>query len=136
MLFGIRWRSLRNKIIVWSFVPTAIILVTVALVSLYAYQRVTENLVIERDRDLTHLSASLLAAELTTYTDPLSDQFLSVFDSGMVVLDERGKILATEPERPEGWRPDWSKHISFRQMARSNVFNRLHTQLYTSPVAG
>ena len=80
MLSGVRWRSLRNKIIAWSFVPTAIILVTVALVSLYAYQRVTENLVIERDRDLTRLSASLLATELTTYTDPLADQFMTVFD--------------------------------------------------------
>jgi nitrate/nitrite-specific signal transduction histidine kinase len=120
MPLRIRWGSLRNKIIVWSFVPTAIILVAVALISLYAYQRGAENLVIERDRDLTRLSASLLAAELATYTDPLSDQFLSVFDSGMVVFDERGKILAAEPERIEGWGPDWSKRISFRQMVRSS----------------
>ena len=120
MPFRIRWGSLRNRIIVWSFVPTAIILVAVALISLYAYQRGAENLVIERDRDLTRLSASLLAAELATYTDPLSDQFLSVFDSGMVVFDERGKILAAEPERIEGWGPDWSKRISFRQMIRSS----------------
>ena len=42
--------SLRAKIITWAFVPTAIILVAVALVSLYSYQRLTENLVIERDR--------------------------------------------------------------------------------------
>ncbi|MFN2184283.1 MAG: hypothetical protein ACK2UU_09850, partial [Anaerolineae bacterium] len=63
--------SLRTKIIVWSFIPTAIILAAVALVSLYAYQRVTENLVIERDRELTHLSAKLLAAELVAYADPL-----------------------------------------------------------------
>ncbi|MDY6877119.1 MAG: cache domain-containing protein [Chloroflexota bacterium] len=120
MFFGIRWGSLRNKIIAWSFVPTAIILVAVALISLYAYQRGVENLVIERDRDLTRLSASLLAAELKVYTDPLSDQFLSVFDSGMVVFDARGKILAAEPERIEGWGPDWSKRIPFRQMVRSS----------------
>jgi signal transduction histidine kinase len=119
MLFGIRWRGLRTKIIFWSFVPTAIILVAVALVSLYAYQRVTENLVIERDRDLTRLSASLLAAELKTYTDPLSDRFLSVFDSGIVVFDASGKILAAEPEQIEGWGPDWSKRIPFRPMTRS-----------------
>jgi hypothetical protein len=58
--------SLRSKIIAWSFIPTAIILVAVALVSLYAYQRVTENLVIERDRELTRLSATLLATELAS----------------------------------------------------------------------
>ena len=53
-----RWRgianlllkSLRTRIIAWFFVPTAIILVSVALVNFYAYQQVTEDLVIERDR--------------------------------------------------------------------------------------
>ena len=82
--------SLRNKIIAWSFVPTAIILVTVTLVSLYAYQRVTESLVIERDRELTRLSARLLAAELAAYTDPLADQFAAIFDG---VIFERVPAL-------------------------------------------
>ena len=46
MLFGIRWGSLHNKIIAWFFVPTMIILVVVAAVIFYAYQQVTEYLVI------------------------------------------------------------------------------------------
>jgi signal transduction histidine kinase/HAMP domain-containing protein len=112
--------SLRNKIVVWSFVPTAIILATVALISLYSYQRVAENLVIERDRELTRLSADLLAAELKTYTDPLSDQVLAIFDSGMVALDANGKILAAEPVEIEGWGDEWAKRIPFRQFARSS----------------
>ena len=115
MLSGVRWRSLRNKIIAWSFVPTAIILVTVALVSLYAYQRVTENLVIERDRDLTRLSASLLATELTTYTDPLADQFMTVFD-GVVVFNANGTVLAAEPEQYEHWKPNLFRKISLYQI--------------------
>lgn len=41
MLLGIRWGSLRAKIIAWSFVPTAIILVVVALAALTAYPPVT-----------------------------------------------------------------------------------------------
>ena len=41
MLLGIRWGSLRTKIIAWSFVPTMIILVAVAVVIFYAYQEVT-----------------------------------------------------------------------------------------------
>jgi len=90
--------SLRKKIILWSFIPTAIILVAVALVSLYAYQRVTENLVIERDRELTRLSAKLLAAELATYTDPFAEQFLAIFD-GVIVFDAKGNILAAEPAK-------------------------------------
>ena len=57
MLLGIRWRSMRAKIIAWSFVPTTIILVAVALVTFTAYQQVTEDLVIERNQELTRLSA-------------------------------------------------------------------------------
>ena len=36
--------SLRTKLIAWFFVPTAIILVAVALVNFYSYQDVTEDL--------------------------------------------------------------------------------------------
>ena len=42
----IRWGSLRTKIIAWSFVPTAMILIAVALLTFSAYERVTEELVI------------------------------------------------------------------------------------------
>jgi signal transduction histidine kinase len=115
---GTRQGSLRNKILIWAFVPTAIILVAVALISVYAYQRFTENLVVERDRELTRLSANLLAAELSAYTDPRAEQFLAVFDTGMVVFDADGKVLAAEPAQLEGWGPDWAKRFSFRQMAR------------------
>ena len=44
MLLGIRWGRLRTKIIIWSFVPAAIILGTVALVTYMAYQQGTEDL--------------------------------------------------------------------------------------------
>ncbi len=120
MFSRFRWGNLRNKIIIWAFVPTTIILVTVALVNLYAYQKVTESLVIDRDQDLTRLSARLLAAELKSYTDPLSEQFPSVFDGGIVVFDENGKILAAEPDYLEGWGLDWAKRIPFRQLIDSS----------------
>jgi len=122
MPLGIRVRSgsLRNKIIVWSFVPAVIILVAVALVNIYAYQRVTENLVIERDRDLTRLSANLLATELATYTDPRSEHFLTGFAGGVVVFNAHGTIMAGEPEGPDGWGADWAKRISFRQVLQSS----------------
>jgi len=44
MLLGIRWGSLRTKIIIWSCVPAAVILGTVALVTYMAYQQGTEDL--------------------------------------------------------------------------------------------
>jgi signal transduction histidine kinase len=102
--------SLRNRIIAWSFVPTAIILLSVALVSLYAYQRVAENLVVERDQELTHLSARLLATELAAYSDPLADRYLAIFD-GFIGFGASGTILASEPEEYARWRPGWLSDV-------------------------
>jgi nitrate/nitrite-specific signal transduction histidine kinase len=103
--------NLRNKIIAWSFVPTAIILVMVALVSLYAYQKVTEKLVIERDRELTRLAAQLLGSELAAYTDPLADQFLAIFD-GVIFFDAEGQVLMAEPMQYEKRRPSWFRDLT------------------------
>jgi nitrate/nitrite-specific signal transduction histidine kinase len=44
MLLGIRWGSLRTKIIVWSFVPAAVFLGAVALVTYVAYQQSAADL--------------------------------------------------------------------------------------------
>jgi nitrate/nitrite-specific signal transduction histidine kinase len=111
--------GLRNRIIAWAFVPTAIILATVGLISLYTYQRVTEELVIERDREQTRLSADQLAAELASYTDPLSERFLDIFDSGMVMLDAAGRVLAAEPETIDGLGAEWYRRYPFGQLART-----------------
>jgi signal transduction histidine kinase len=114
------WKaSLRQKIITWSFVPTAILLVMVALVSLYAYQRVTEGLVIDRDQELTSLSAKLLATELAVYTNPFSDQFMAVFD-GVIMFDAKGQVLAAEPIEYERKRLTWFTGSSFQAMLRSS----------------
>ncbi len=126
--------SLRNKIIAWSFVPTAIILVTVTLVSLYAYQRVTENLVIERDRELTRLSAKLLATELSAYTDPLADQYAAIFE-GLIVFDAKGRILIAEPIQYERRRPAWFEDVPLERILDSSepiftdiITDRLHNE--------
>ncbi len=139
---GIRWRSLRTKIIAWSFVPTAIILAAVALVTYYAYQQVTAELVIERDQDLTRLLARQVATELAEYSDTLvaearvvgsygehpavqrtaierAGNRLVVFDGGVLILNTFGTVIAAEPDRPEVLGQDWSKRAYFRQMVRS-----------------
>jgi hypothetical protein len=64
--------SLRRKIIIWSFVPTAIILIAVAFIDFQAYRQATEDLVIERDRELTRLWANQLGTKLHVYSDPLT----------------------------------------------------------------
>ncbi len=136
------WNTLWRRIIAWSFVPTAIILVAVALVTFYAYQQVTENLVVNRNRELARLSASQLRSELGTYSDLLSSltrtadvkvrypavqqaaldrasSRLVVFDGGVVLLDSRGVVVASEPQRPGLAGQDWSDRPYFRQMFRA-----------------
>src|SRR5512143_2324828 len=68
---GLSTRSLRTQIVAWSFVPTAIILLAVALVAFYAYQRTTADLVLQQSEELTRLSASQLSANLNEYVDVL-----------------------------------------------------------------
>ncbi|RME45120.1 MAG: sensor histidine kinase, partial [Chloroflexi bacterium] len=143
MLFGIRWGSLRAKIIAWSFVPTAMILVAVALVTLYAYQQVTEDLVVERDRELIRLSAGQVTNQLFEHTATLADvaRLLAVhqddlaaqqaalreahnrllaFDGGVLVLDNRGRVVAAEPSRLEILGEDWSDRLYFRHILRAS----------------
>ena len=109
--------SLRTKIIVWFFVPTAIILAAVALVNFYSYQKVTEDLVFERNRDLTQLLAARLAIKLGSFPQILGEVSrslgisqpnstngqadlvrasgqLGVFDAGVLILDSSGTIAA------------------------------------------
>jgi PAS domain S-box-containing protein len=138
----IRWNSLRNKIVAWSFVPAAIILLAVALVAYYAYQRSTVELLIEQNQELARLSAGQVSSEMSQYTGNLtvlartlsdlegSSQAQSaaleraanrtvVFDGGVVLLDEHGEVLAAQPARPEIVGINWSDRSYFRRMAQS-----------------
>ncbi len=142
MLLGIRWRSLRLKIIAWSFVPTVIILVAVALFGFNAYQQVTETLVIARNQELARRIAGQLTGELEEYTSDLTavartaDIFgnnpptqrsalrqasnrLAVFDAGVLILDSHGIVVAAEPARPDILGQDWSNRAYFVQMVHS-----------------
>jgi GAF domain-containing protein/HAMP domain-containing protein len=144
MLLGIRWGSLRTRIVAWSFVPTLIILVLVALVIFYAYQEVTAELVIERNQELTRLSASQFIAELQECagildtearapdihgSDPVAQRDalkgasnrLAVFDAGVLILDTFGRVVAAEPERPQILGQDWSDRSYYRQILRSQI---------------
>jgi GAF domain-containing protein/HAMP domain-containing protein len=140
--------GLRNKIIAWSFVPTVIILVAVAVVMFYAYQDVTEDLVIERDKELTRLTADKFMAELMNYVDLLSadarspviyetdpdaqrdalkaaSNRLAAFDAGLLILDTFGIVVAAEPERIDIVGQDWSDRSYYLQLLRSQIFGSL-----------
>ena len=67
-----RPKSLRTKLIAWTFAPTAIILVAVALVAFFALRQVTEVLGRERGRSLAYLSARQVTAQLQERSEQLS----------------------------------------------------------------
>ena len=135
-------RSLRVKIIAWFFVPTALILIAVAVTNFFAYQDVTAELVIERDQDVTRLSASQLSTSLREFTEALEEVgrrmdpsqpagpsmfpvlqtsgTLAVFDGGVVVLDTFGVPVAALPEGSDGVYEDWSSLSVFRELVRSS----------------
>ena len=139
---GLRWgRSLRVKIIVWFFVPIALLLTAVAVTNFFAYQDVTADLVIERDQDVTRLSANQLSTSLREFTEALEvvarsmdlsqplgpSRFpmlqtlgtLAVFDGGVVVLDTFGTPVATLPEGSNVPYEDWSSLPIFRELIGS-----------------
>ncbi len=125
-------RGLRAKIIAWAFVPTAIILLAVALVTYIAYRQVTEELVIGRDIELIRLSADQFLSEIAEYGTRLSDEAradairftddpeamqaalaearnrLVVFDGGVIVFDNFGRVVAADPARPEIIGQNWA----------------------------
>lgn len=147
-LFDLRRGNLRTKIIAWSFIPTVIIMATVALVVYLAYQRLAEELVLGRDRELAYFSASQIKDDLGSYFDVLyavaqmpemrSNDLIqqaaalraagsnsAYFDAGVVVLDTFGKVIATEPHREDITGQDWSERAYFRQilLSRKAVFS-------------
>ncbi len=126
----------------WSFVPTTIILLAVAVTIYFAYQRVTQDLVVGRNQQLVRLSAGELSANLNTYVTALnaltrtpdlyagdpavqstalrhaSNQLL-IFDGGTVILDRFGKVTAAQPDHPGLVGQDWSASSFFRQILRT-----------------
>lgn len=140
--FKNRQLGLRPKIILWAFVPTAIILIAVAAVNYLAYRKVAETLIIERDEEVTRLAASQIATSLAEYADSLDSEVrnaalaqgdvfyqqaaltsarnrLAIFDGGVVLLNSAGEVVAAEPKRPEILGDNWSQRPYFLQVSRT-----------------
>ena len=140
MRLHIRWGGLRTKIIAWFLFPTTIILSLVALFTFNTYQRVTEDLVIERNQGMTSLLANQLAVELESYIhqldvlaataevyqfrpDPLTQQTilrfpsgpLQDFDGGVLILGQSGKVTAADQRQLDAIGQDWSNQEYFLQ---------------------
>ncbi len=131
-----------TRILIWSFVPTTIILFAVAVTIFFAYQRVTEDLVVGRNEQLARLSARQLSEDLNQYATTLtaltrlpslysgnparqvevlqqSANQLLVFDAGVLVLDSGGWVTLAQPEQPELIGQNWSDRSFFRETIRS-----------------
>ncbi|UCF62195.1 MAG: HAMP domain-containing protein [Anaerolineaceae bacterium] len=133
------WRSLRVKIIAWSFVPTVIILSAVAWFTFYSYQKVLGDLAIKQDLAVVDtkteqvapvinnlFNASLQPIILNIDTKPelprevraqnILDHApnLDVLDGGIYFVDQHGIVFKSQPEQPELIGKDWSDTHQFR----------------------
>lgn len=136
-----RRTGLAVQIVAWSFVPTAIILIAVALVSFMAYRQVTADLAVAREEEVTRLSASQLAIGLADFADTLdgvaraltaagpsavdrraavdrAQNRLVVFDAGVVLLNSHGVVEHTLPARGALVGRAWSGQPFFQELVR------------------
>jgi signal transduction histidine kinase/DNA-binding response OmpR family regulator len=133
---------LHTKIIVWSFVPTALILLLVALTAYYAYAKVTEEFAVHNGLELARLSANEISSAFEDYRDRLwtvarvpgvfqgdaeqqravlekDSQRLIFFDGGVYLLNHLGIVTATLPHTPDIIGQDWSERSYFTRMFRA-----------------
>lgn len=138
-LGGQRWRG---RLIIASMVLTGLILAGVSVYSYWIYQGAMADLVTENDRQYAFVSAARLQGELTKFSDELlllardpdilqdnpnlqrsvlreAKHRLSIFDGGVVLLDNFGRVQATEPDRSDIRGADWSDRDFFRELLAS-----------------
>jgi len=112
-------RSLRTKAVLWTLIPTALVLVIVAIITLYAYERVARDVVQQRDTELARISAARLSEGLRQYSQILqsiaaeedvqsmeparlssalekAQNQLYVFDAGVVIYNSKGVAVCSE----------------------------------------
>lgn len=130
-------RSIKTKIITWSFIPTVIILISVALVTFYSYQQVTEELALNQNNELVRYMSEKVRQVTSDMFNPvlldymfdldqdkslplleraekvtLNPNLEIVFDGGIVFLDHTGKVVfSTKVKELIG--QDWSERDVF-----------------------
>lgn len=128
----------------WLVLLAAAAYTAVVAPMLLDYRRLTLDKVMEVDQQTTRLSAVRVRDALSSFpnalialartTDIISDdptvrsealrQALPIreglFDSGIVLLNNFGKVVAVEPPRPEIIGQDWSDRDYFRQLLKSS----------------
>lgn len=137
-------RKSGSRILTWVLAATLLSIITVSIFTYLSYQRAASDLVIERDRQLIYLSAVHLKEEMTRYTEILesvartaemtsgelnlqasrlekSSLRLAVFDGGVILMNNFGRVIASVPERSDILYQDWSDRAYFRQLLISST---------------
>lgn len=140
VLFG----KLRRRLTPALVIATLILLGAVATYTYFSYQQAASELVIERNRQLAFLSAARFRDELSKFANELiavartpdltggnpsvqqralerAQNRLVVFDGGVVLLDNFGRVRASEPDRLEILNQDWADRDYFRGMLASST---------------
>ena len=144
-------KSLRAKALLWALIPTVLVLVAVAIIALFEYERVSREVVEGRDTELARVSAARLAEGLSRYNLLLqrisaeddvqslepgrmnsalekAENQLSVFDAGVVVYSTQRVALWSQPFAAELLGKDIPVPSEFDKVRRtlrpafSNVF--------------
>jgi PAS domain S-box-containing protein len=144
-------KSLRAKTVLSALIPTALVLVVVAIIALFAYERAARDVVQQRDTELARISAARLTEGLSWYSQALqsiaagddvqsleparlssalekAQNRLYVFDAGVVVYNSEGVALWSYPFADKRRGTDFpitSEFDRVRRMLRpafSNVF--------------
>jgi GAF domain-containing protein/HAMP domain-containing protein/anti-sigma regulatory factor (Ser/Thr protein kinase) len=131
--------SLRAKTLLYILIPTALGLLAVATIALYAYERVAQDVVQQRDAEFARLQAARLSEGLNEYVELLQDyalqrdvQSMDVnrlieaiakapdefehFDAGVVIFDAEGVALWAMPPLPRRRGTDYHLPSQFDQV--------------------
>lgn len=143
MLARFSGRLWRRRLVIALLLLTLAILVAISAYSYTSYQQATADLVIETDRQLAYVSATRLREELSGFVDELmlaaqtpgirsgnaviqhnalqqSRHRLTIFDGGVALLDNFGRVQAAEPSRSDILGADWSDRDFFRELLSSS----------------
>jgi serine phosphatase RsbU (regulator of sigma subunit) len=153
----IDWRKFYSRLLAAAMILTLAALTVAAVYIFMAYRTTAQDLIIERDRQLTYLSAARLRDEFSKFTDELSNvahtqplyggniedqrrsleeaqNRLVVFDGGVLLLDNFGRVRFTQPLRPDLIDQDWSNQDFFRGLL--NPSSTILSDIVEDPVDG
>ncbi|HER34629.1 MAG TPA: hypothetical protein ENO19_04110 [Halothiobacillaceae bacterium] len=134
-----RERRLRTRLIAWAAVPAVLVLAAAAIATYLAYSGVVEEEIIAREQERASLAANRMQEEMAKYSAELHDlareeaKFqaypigqlavlrgargsLGVFDGGIILLDQVGRVMGSTPDRPEITGQDWSDRSYVRDL--------------------